>query len=203
MRRYSDGELKAPPRLDADRRGKLSNRLDRARQSAVAAQTEIARLKAEIDAAAHRAAGHAAEAAIAAKLVFIDEAHATLPALAAAIAATFAHKRHVDAARNAIVHDMRPDVTPREIFLAMEVFDRARTAAESVPFAPPENEYEYGWRHFAARLAGNATATVDGTPEHAEPATLDMDAIAANAVQAAKDAGAAMDAAVRAVMGAV
>ena len=126
----------AAPTPDADRRSELLKRLAIAEAQARSAAGAMAEPRDALNAAGQRAAAAARAARIAAKLVAIEEADATLPPLQAAIAQIYEAKRRVDAARNGVLADLKPDGDDaREIFVALHAFDLRRREAEAIPMA--------------------------------------------------------------------
>ena len=108
---------------------------------------------------------------VASELVLLDEAQSTLAPLAKAIAAAFAEKRKIDAARQAILAELRSDdEAHREIFVGLGAFDRARHDAESVPHTPDTNEFHGEWRALAASLLQSPEAALGDAPVTPLPA---------------------------------
>ena len=107
----------------------------------------------------------------ASRLVLLDEAMTTLAAMKSAVAAAFAEKRRTDAARQAILSELRgDDPDHREILVELEVFDRARHDRNSSPFAPDLNEFHAEWQVFAAALLASAEASLGDAPVAPLPA---------------------------------
>jgi hypothetical protein len=124
------------PTPDADRRSELLKRLAIAEAQARSAAGAMAGPRDALNAAGQRAAAAQRAAWIAAKLVAIEEAEATLPPLQAAIAQIYEAKRRVDAARNGVLADLKPDgEDSREIFVKLHEFDLRRREAEAIPMA--------------------------------------------------------------------
>ena len=106
----------------------------------------------------------------------IEEAEATLPPLQAAIAQIYEAKRRVDAARNSVLADLKPDgEDSREIFIKLHEFDLRRREAEAIPMAElkaPDGIVPDGAHELARALAqlGPVGAPWDvGAPAYSEP----------------------------------
>ena len=159
------------PKIDADKRSALVSALDDATAQAGAATAAMDSLQAEARIAAEAAAFAHKSVWVASRLALLDEAMTTLPALAKAIAAAFAEKRKIDAARQSILAELRSDdEAHREIFVGLGAFDRARHDAESVPSAPDLNEFYSEWRGLATSLLQSPEAALGDAPVAPLPA---------------------------------
>ena len=153
------------PQIDAAMRSALVSALDDATAQAAAATAALESLQAEARLAAEKASLAHRAVWVASKMVLLDEAESTLAPLAKAIAAAFAEKRRVDAARQAVLAELRSDdEAHREIFVGLGAFDRARHDAESVPHTPDLNEFYSEWRALAASLLQSAEAALGDAP---------------------------------------
>jgi hypothetical protein len=121
------------PLPDAERLSDLLRRLDAAEAQSRSAQGAMGAPRAAMNAAGIRAAAAQRAAYIAAKLVAIEEAEATLGPLKSAIAQIYEAKRRVDTAREGVLAGLAPAEDTREIFIALAEFDAKRKAAESIP----------------------------------------------------------------------
>ncbi len=172
----SDPAAGDAPMPDADRRAELQRRLSAAQQQAASAQSAKAAPQAVLQAASTKLNATNCAAWVASKHVLIEEAQATPPPLAAAIAKVFEAKRRVEAARQAILSELNPtDTDARDCFVALEAFDRQRQGSEFVPLPAGGNEFMADWVRFSAQLLQNATALMDG-PDFADAAMLDVEA---------------------------
>ena len=159
------------PKIDAEKRAKLVSAFDDATAQAAAAAAAMENMQADARAAADKASGAHKAVWVASRLVLLDEAQSTLEPLAKAIAAAFAEKRRIDAARQAVLAELRSDdETHREIFVGLGAFDRARPDAESVPHTPDTNEFHADWHALAAGLLQSAEAALGDAPVAPLPA---------------------------------
>ena len=159
------------PKIDAEKRAKLVSAFDDATAQAAAAAAAMENMQADARAAADKASGAHKAVWVASRLVLLDEAQSTLAPLAKAIAAAFAEKRRTDAARQAVLAELRSDdETHREIFVGLGAFDRARPDAELVPHTPDTNEFHADWHALAAGLLQSAEAALGDAPVAPLPA---------------------------------
>ena len=131
----ADEDAGAAPQPDWQLRERLERELSAARATAASAAGAKAVPLAAMNAAGQRAAAAQRAAWVAAKLVAIEEAEATLEPLKAAIAQIYEAKKQVDAVREGILAGLKPGDDTSEIFIALAAFDGKRRAAESVPMA--------------------------------------------------------------------
>ena len=159
------------PKIDAEKRSARVRDLDDAAAQAAAASAAMDSLQAEARIAAEAAAFAHKSVWVASRLALLDEAQSTLAPLAKAIAAAFAEKRKIDAARQSILAELRSDdEAHREIFVGLGAFDRARHDAESVPHTPDTNEFFGEWRALAASLLQSPEAALGDAPVTPLPA---------------------------------
>jgi hypothetical protein len=145
-----------PPQSDWQLRERLQRELSAARATAASAASAKATPSAALTAAGARSSAAQRAAWVAAKLVAIEEAEATLPPLKAAIAQIYEAKRRVDAAREGVLAGLAPAEDTREVFIALSTFDHKRRAAESIPMAEikaPDGIVPDGQHELATALA--------------------------------------------------
>ena len=132
----TDPNGRAAPTPDVERRAGLMKRIEAAEAQARSAAGAMAGPRAAIAAAGARASAAQRAAWIAAKLVAIDEAEATLEPLKAAIAQTYEARRIINAAREDILRELRhEDGDVGEVFQRLAAFDHKRRAAELIPMS--------------------------------------------------------------------
>jgi hypothetical protein len=147
---------KEAPVRDGERRAGLMKRLEAAEAQSRSAQGAMAGPRAAMNAAGQRAAAAQRAAWVAAKLVAIEEAEATLEPLKSAISQIYSAKRRVDAAREGVLAGLAPAEDTREVFIALSAFDHRRRAAESIPMSEikaPDGIVSDGQHQLARALA--------------------------------------------------
>ena len=157
---------KDAPVPDGERRAELLKRLATAEAQARSAAGAMAAPRAALNAAGQRAAAAQRAAWIAAKLVALEEAEATLEPLKAAIRGVYEAKRRVDAVREGVLANLAPAEDTREIFIALSAFDHRRLAAELKPLAevlPPEGAAPDAQHTLATALARSDPLARRGT----------------------------------------
>jgi hypothetical protein len=125
----------APEPRQAGRRADLQRRLEAAEAQARAAAGAMAAPRAALNAAGQKAAAAQRQAWIANKLVEVEKATTTLEPLKASIAAIYAAKRRVDAAREGVLAGLTPGSDTGEVYMALSSFDKRRLEAEAIPMS--------------------------------------------------------------------
>lgn len=144
------------PQADWQQRERLERELSAARATAASAAGAKAVPQAAMNAAGQRAAAAQRAAYVAAKLVSVEEAEATLEPLKAAIGQIYAAKRAVDAAREGVLAGLSPGEDTREVYIALSAFDTKRRSAESIPMSEikaPDGIVPDGQHELARALA--------------------------------------------------